>query len=287
MKLLYLLLLQVLVLSIFSCSKEESFERRRVSDEKNDPLLVKMTTQPAGFNYTMVTHLEYDNNRKLIRLNSVFEGEVDELHKTDESKYIRNSDGMIKQIISEQKLYDEDGKYLGKDSMTMNLFVNTLKQYEYGIISFVFASNEIQTDSIKYTYNEKGRISRVEVYSKPDNTADYVPSQLTNYTYDENENIIKMIIEFTENVQDPPQVLNLKYNTNPSPMNMGDEALLQGFLVPFALFSPNCLIELTDLTERDNTWNITYEYNDLNKPTKGIFSNPVTNEVLNYTYFYQ
>src|SRR5690606_26625673 len=121
----------------------------------NDPLLVKMTTQPAGFNYTMVTHLEYDNNRKLIRLNSVFEGEVDELHKTDESKYIRNSDGMIKQIISEQKLYDEDGKYLGKDSMTMNLFVNTLKQYEYGIISFVFASNEIQTDSIKYTYNEK------------------------------------------------------------------------------------------------------------------------------------
>ncbi len=58
--------LLVLLTGIFvfiSCSKEESFEKKRADIDDKGPLLVKVTMQPAGATYTGVITLAYDNHK--------------------------------------------------------------------------------------------------------------------------------------------------------------------------------------------------------------------------------
>lgn len=278
-------MLALMVLAL-SCSKEESFEKKKSDTDKEGPLLVKVTMQYAGASYMGVVTLAYDNNRKLINIKNKIEGEVDEPFIEQESVYYRNSKGLIERLVAIENIYDEDRNLLLKDSVVLDLHLTGSGQYLYGIRTSLNTSGAKVKDSIIYTYNSKGRIAQVKVLRKNPNSNEYVDEQVTVYTYDGKDNITIMTIQFAVNGQDPPQVINFEYNNKLSPMNFGDEAFLNGFIMD-GLNSPHCLTGISDLTEPDNSWNMSYEYNDLNKPVKGVYNNPVTREKINYSYFYQ
>lgn len=277
-------LLALMVLAL-SCSKEESVERKKETGN-NGSLLVKVTMQSPGTNYTIVTTLEYDDNKKLIKTKQSIDGKVNAAYGIEEDIFHRDNNGMIKQIIAEVKIYDDEDAFQGKYTQTMNLFLSSADRYKYGIRTLTMDTDDPITDSIAYTYNDKGRIVLVNIFRKDIGSSTYERDQVTGYNYDAKGNLSTMAIQFDVNDQDPPQVLNFEYNDKFSPMNFGDEALLNGFIME-GLSSPYCLTGVSDLTEPDNTWTISYEYNELNKPVKGVYKNPVTDEKINYSYFYE
>ena len=280
--------LLVLLTGIFvfiSCSKEESFEKKRADIDDKGPLLVKVTMQPAGATYTGVITLAYDNHKKLLNIKSKLEGEADESYIEQEIVYYRNSKGVIERLVQIEDIYDEGGNLLLKESATLNLHFTGSGQYTHGIRTFSNTTGE--RDSIIYTYNNKQRIAQVKVLRKASNSNVYADEQVTGYTYDEKENISVMTIQFADyGVLNPPQTISFQYNDKLSPMNFGDEALLNGFIMD-GFNSPHCLTGVSDIAEPDHSWNMSYEYNDLNKPVKGVYNNPVTQEKMNYAYFYQ
>ncbi|HRP55778.1 hypothetical protein [Agriterribacter sp.] len=270
-----------------SCSKEESFEKKRADANDKGPLLVKMTMQYAGASYTGVTTLAYDNNKKLTGIKNKFEGEVNEPYIEEESVYYRNSKGVIERLVTIGHIYDEDGNFVQKDSVVLNLYYNGGAQYTHGIRTSLNIVNEPVKDSIVYTYNDKERIAQVKVLRKAPGSNGYADEQVTGYTYDEKGNVSTMTIRFADyGVLNPPQFINFQYNDKFSPIDFGNEALLNGFIMD-GLNSPHCLTGISDDTEPDNSWNMSYEYNDLNKPVKGVYSNPVTQEKISYSFFYQ
>ncbi len=280
-----LLVLLTGILFFISCSKEESFEKKRTDTNDKGPLLVKVTMQPDGATYTGVVTLLYDDHKKLLNIKSKLEGEVDEPYIEQEIVYHRNSEGVIEQLVQIEDIYDESGNLLLKESATLNLHVTGSGQYTYGIRTFSDSAGE--RDSIIYTYNNKGHIAQVKVLRKASNSNVYADEQVTGYTYDEKENISVMTIQFADyGVLNPPQAIGFQYNDKLSPMNFGDEALLNGFIMD-GLNSPHCLTGISDATEPDHSWYMSYEYNNLNRPVKGVYNNPVTQEKMNYAYFYQ
>lgn len=278
-------LLALMVLAL-SCSKEESFEKKKSDTDKEGPLLVKVTMQYVGVSYTSVVTLAYDNNRKLVNVKNKIEGQVDEPFMEQESVYYRNSKGAVERLVDIGNIYDEDRNLLLKDSVVLELHLTGNGQYLNGIRTSLNISGAKVKDSLIYTYNSKGRIAQVKILRKDLHSNEYADEQVTAYTYDEKGNITIMTILFAVNGQDPPQVINFAYNDKLSPMNFGDEAFLNGFVMD-GFNSPHCLTGITDLTEPDNSWNMSYEYNNLNKPVKGVYNNPVTQEKINYSYFYQ
>lgn len=275
------------VLFFTSCSKEASFEKKKANINDKGPLLVKVTMQPDGATYTGVITLTYDNNKKLVNIKSELEGEVDEPYIEQEIVYSRNSEGVIERLVQIEDIYDEDGNFMLKDSVALTLYLTGSGQYRHGIrISFNINNDQVR-DSIIYTYNDKERIAQVKVLRKLPGSNVYADEQVTGYTYDEKGNISVMMIQFADyGVLNPPQAISFQYNDKLSPMNFGNEALLNGFIMD-GLNSPHCLTGISDVTEPDHSWNMSYEYNDLNRPVKGVYNNPVTQEKMNYTYFYQ
>ncbi len=285
MKFFRLTPLLVLMVLALSCSKEESFEKKKSDTDKEGPLLVKVTMQSVGVSYTSVVTLAYDNNRKLVNVKNKIEGQVDEPFMEQESVYYRNGKGIIERLVDIGNIYDEDRNLLLRDSVVLDLYLTGIEQYLYGIRTSLNTSGAKVKDSIIYTYNSKGRIAQVKILRKNPYSNEYADEQITAYAYDDKDNITIMTIQFAVNGQDPPQVINFSYNDKLSPMNFGDEAFLNGFVMD-GFNSPHCLIGINDLTEPDNSWNMSYEYNDLNKPVKGVYNNPVTQEKINYSYFY-
>lgn len=275
------------ILFFISCSKEKSFEKRKADTDNPGPLLVKMTMQYAGASYTGVTTLSYDNNKKLASIKNRYEGEVNDPYIEEEYVYYRNSKAVVERLVTIGDIYDEDGNFMIRDSVVLNLHYTGGGRYTYGIRTSLNIANETIKDSIIYIYNDKERIAQVKVLRKAPGSSAYADEQVTAYTYDGKGNITTMAIRFADyGVLNPPQIINFQYNDKLSPADFGDEALLNGFVMD-GLNSPYCLTGINDDTEPDNSWDMSYEYNDLNKPAKGVYSNPVTQETISYSYFYQ
>ncbi|HTN05450.1 hypothetical protein [Agriterribacter sp.] len=281
-----LLILLTGALLVISCRKEESFEKKKAEDDNKGPLLVKTTMQSSGASYLVTVTFKYDAKKRLLNVKNDYEGTVNEPYAEQESSFIRNDKGMIKTITDIWNVYDEGNNLILRDSIALNLNFTAEGKYTYGIRTFLDTDNKKIRDSIAYEYNSKGRISRVKIFRKTGDNTEYKDFQNTGYTYDEKENITTMTVRFFENDPDPQQVINFQYNDKLAPMNFKDEALLNGFLMD-GLNTPHCLTGISDITEPDNTWNMSYEYNDFNKPAKGVYSNDVTQEKVNLTYFYQ
>ena len=177
-------LLTLMVLAL-SCSKEESFEKKKSDTDKEGPLLVKVTMQSVGVSYTSVVTLAYDNNRKLINIKNKVEGKVDEPFMEQESVYYRNSKGVIERLVDIGNIYDEDRNLLLKDSVVLELHLTGNGQYLYGIRTSLNISGAKVKDSIIYTYNSKGRIAQVKILRQDPNSNEYADEQITVYTYDE------------------------------------------------------------------------------------------------------
>jgi hypothetical protein len=279
--------LLVLLTGIFvfiSCSKEESFEKRNTDTDEKGPMLVKVTMQPVGATYTNVITLAYDNHKRLMNIKDKLEGEIDEPYVEEESVYYRNAAGMIERMVGILNVYDENNSLQERDSVALNLHFTAGGQYTYGLRTVSFSSNSV-TDSIAYSYNDKERIALVDIFRK-DAYSSYEREQTTRYNYDEKGNISTMTIMFADNGQDPPQVIAFEYNDKLSPMNFGDEALLNGFVLE-GVNSPHCLTSIHDVSEPDISWEMSYDYNDFNRPAKGVYNNTLTQEKINLTYFYQ
>lgn len=281
------LLLALLTGTLFfiSCSKEKSFEKRK-TDKNNGPLLIKVISQSTGVSYAAVTTFGYDSQKRLVNLKNVFEGDVNEPYIEQESRYYRNAKGLIERLVDVWDIYDEDGNFQSKDSIALNLHFTSGGEYTYAIRTFLQSPDDWTRDSIVYAYNDKGRIVLVNIFRMDANTNVYTGEQTTMYTHDEKGNIATMTIKFSDNGQDPPQIISFQYNDKLSPMNFGDEALLTGFALE-GLNSPHCLSGVSDPSEPDASWEMSYDYNDFNKPSKGVYSNTVTQEKINLTYFYQ
>ncbi|HRN57476.1 MAG TPA: hypothetical protein PLL71_13540, partial [Agriterribacter sp.] len=214
-----LLVLLTGILFFISCSKEESFEKKKADTDDKGPLLVKVTMEPVGASYIFVATLAYDNNKKLINIKNELEGEVDEPYIEEESAYYRNASGMIERMVGVMNVYDENGVLQERDSVVLNLHFTAGKQYTYGLRTVLFSSSSPVTDSIAYSYNDKGRIVLVNVFRKDAYGSGYEREQTTGYSYDEKGNISTMTISFADNGQDPPQVIGFQYNDRLSPMN--------------------------------------------------------------------
>ena len=272
-------------LFIISCSKEESFEKRK-SDNNNVPLLTKVISQSTDVSYSAVTTFGYDSEKKLVNVKNGFEGDVSEPYIEQESRYYRSGKGLIERVVDIWDIFDEDGNFQSKDSIVLSLHSTSGGQYTYGIRTFLHSPNDWTRDSIIYSYNDKGRMVLVNIFRMDFNTNVYRGEQTTMYTHDGKGNIATMTIKFSANGQDPPQVISFRYNDKLSPMNFGDEALLTGFAME-GLNSPHCLSGVSDPSEPDASWEMSYDYNDFNKPARGVYSNTVTQEKINLTYFYQ
>lgn len=282
-----LLILLTGMLFFISCSKEESFEKKKADDDNKGPLLVKTTMQPSGASYLVTVTFKYDDKKRLLNVKNDYEGIVNEPYSEQESSFIRNDKGMINTITDIWNIYDEDNNLLWRDSVALNLNFTPEGKYTYGIRIFLDTDNKKIRDSIAYEYNSKGRISQVKIFRKTGDNAEYKDFQNTGYAYDEKENITTMTIRFFENDPDPQQVLNFQYNDKISPMNFKDEALLNGLLMEGGN-TPHCLTGIRDLTAPENNCDISYdEYNKFEKPVKATYIYLSTQEKVNYTYFYQ
>lgn len=282
-----LLILLTGMLFFISCSKEESFEKKKADDDNKGPLLVKTTMQPSGASYLVTATFKYDDKKRLLNVKNDYEGIVNEPYSEQESSFIRNDKGMINTITDIWNVYDEDNNLLWRDSVALNLNFTPEGKYTYGIRVFLDTDNKKISDSIAYEYNSKGRISQVKIFRKTGDNAEYKDFQNTGYAYDEKENITTMTIRFFENDPDPQQVLNFQYNDKISPMNFKDEALLNGLLMEGGN-TPHCLTGIRDLTAPENNCDISYdEYNKFEKPVKATYIYLSTQEKVNYTYFYQ
>lgn len=282
-----LLILLTGMLFFISCSKEESFEKKKADDDNKGPLLVKTTMQPSGASYLVTATFKYDDKKRLLNVKSDYEGIANEPYSEQESSFIRNDKGMINTITDIWNIYDEDNNLLWRDSVALNLNFTPEGKYTYGIRIFLDTDNKKIRDSIAYEYNSKGRISQVKIFRKTGDNAEYKDFQNTGYAYDEKENITTMTIRFFENDPDPQQVLNFQYNDKISPMNFKDEALLNGLLMEGGN-TPHCLTGIRDLTAPENNCDISYdEYNKFEKPVKATYIYLSTQEKVNYTYFYQ
>lgn len=282
-----LLILLTGMLFFISCSKEESFEKKKADDDNKGPLLVKTTMQPSGASYLVTVTFKYDDKKRLLNVKNDYEGIVNEPYSEQESSFIRNDKGMINTITDIWNIYDEDNNLLWRDSVALNLNFTPEGKYTYGIRVFLDTDNKKISDSIAYEYNSKGRISQVKIFRKTGDNPEYKDFQNTGYAYDEKENITTMTIRFFENDPDPQQVLNFQYNDKISPMNFKDEALLNGLLMEGGN-TPHCLTGIRDLTAPENNCDISYdEYNKFEKPVKATYIYLSTQEKVNYTYFYQ
>ncbi|HRP30634.1 MAG TPA: hypothetical protein PKV73_02040 [Agriterribacter sp.] len=275
------------ILIFISCGKEESFEKKRAEVDHSGPLLVKVTEQSPGASYLKAATFTYDTHKRLQSMRNNIEGTINEPYAEQETSYFRNDKGMIKTVSNIQNVFDENKNLLLRDSIVLNLNFTAEGRYIYGIRTLFDTDNKKIRDSLVYDYNAKGRMAQVTVFRKIDDNGDYKDFQYTTYAYDEKENISTMTIKFAENGQDPPQVLTFLYNDKISPMNFEDEALLEGFIMQ-GLNSPNCIINVSDLTEPDNNWDIHYnEFHTSGKPLKATHTNISTREKINTTYFYQ
>lgn len=281
------LLLTVLsgILFFISCSKEKSFEKIK-ADTNNGPLLIKVISQSTDASYASVTTFGYDSRKRLINLKNEFEGAVNEPYIEQEYRYYRNAKGFIERMVDVWDIFDEAGNFLSRDSVVLSLHGTSDGKYVYGIRTFLHSPDDWTKDSIVYSYNDKGRIALINIFRMDSNSNAYTGEQTIMYTHDGKGNIATMTIKFSANGQDPPQVISFRYNDKLSPMNFGDEALLNGFALE-GLNSPYCLSGINDPSEPDASWEISYDYNDFNKPATGVYSNTVTQEKINLTYFYQ
>lgn len=275
-----------LMMLALSCSKEESFERRRAEDDPKGMLLVKVTQQSAGASYTGVNTLTYDENKKLIHIAGKIEGKMDGPYTVEDNIYFRNQRGDIDSILSIGTTYDRNGNIVQRDSTLIELHYTDNGQYIYGIMTFADDNHNVIKDSVVYTYDSKGRITQVKAMIKLNDNPVFHNFQVSTYAYDDKGNVSVMTVVFAENGQDPPQVLRFQYNDKLSPFDLGNEGKLFGFMTP-GLDSPNGLINILD-SEEDGSWDISYEeFNSANKPLKAVWTNLVTLEKINYTYYYQ
>lgn len=273
------------ILFFISCSKEKSFEKRK-ADTNAGPLLIKVISQSTDASYSAVTTFGYDSQKRLVNLKNEFEGAVNEPYIEQEYRYYRNAKGFIERMVDVWDIFDESGNFQSKDSVVLNLHGTSGGKYVYGIRTFLHSPDDWTKDSIVYSYNDKGRIALINIFRMDSNNNAYTGEQTTMYTHDGKGNIATMTIKFSANGQDPPQVISFRYNDKLSPMNFGDEALLNGFALE-GLNSPYCLSGINDPSEPDASWEISYDYNDFNKPATGVYSNTVTQEKINLIYFYQ
>ncbi len=278
------LLLALLTGSLFfiSCSKETSFERGS-SVLPQEGLLMKFTTRLTGANDSNTISFTYDAQKKVTSINSMHEGQTNNAYLDQDIIFYRNSRGLADRVVETDTTFDNDGIPQFVDVISYEMHSGTDDKYVYSIKAFSDGLGQPIRDSVTYSYSGD-KIALVNVFRK--DSSGYFETQRTSYDYDAKGNIITMSIQFADfyHVLEPPQLISLQYNDKLSPVDIGNDGLYGGLLLP-GMNSPNCIVSLKDPSfPQSLTWS--YEYNSWDKPEKAVFTDLVTLERADIYYYY-
>ncbi|MBX3253175.1 MAG: hypothetical protein KF862_03450 [Chitinophagaceae bacterium] len=282
MKSLLIMLLGTLLL--FSCSKEGSFER-----DTDDPvvpeggLLTKTITKEDGSTDSIVTTFFYDSEKRIRKINTLHVS-TDDLNIEAEYRYYRNSSGLVERYVEFARFLD-NGVPLYEDSV-IGIVHNNGTQYTYSIFKGLNLSGDPFSDSAVYAYNNKGQLSDYKLYDIDYDNREFV-SHHTTYSYDAKDNISIIRMEFKDDSQsnDPPQIISLQYDDKVSAMNFGSDMLLTGFY-SLGLCNPSNETRYEDPSQSSSI-NMSYEYNNINKPVKSIQTDVSGGRKATMNYYYQ
>ncbi|MGN6491978.1 MAG: hypothetical protein ACTHLE_08290 [Agriterribacter sp.] len=282
MRLLFITLAASLLL--FSCSKEGSFERP--TDEPPVPegqLLTKVVLKAEGASDSTITTFSYDNNKKLRKISSLPVGITNDLYLETESRYYRNSAGMVERYVEFYRLWDS-GTPLGVDSVVAIIY-NNGTQYTKAIIAGQDLGGDPYKDSALYSYNDKGQISEFKKFSTDYSNVEFLEDHST-FTYDAKGNISVMRLEYQDDSQsnNPAQIVSFQYDDKIGAINLGPDALLTGIFT--AVFSGSSNPVKVDDSENGTT-TVAYEYNSNNQPVKSIQTDLSSGDKSTTTYYYQ
>lgn len=281
----------IVILAVFigSCGKEVSVEKKVTqppvdsSGNGDGTLLVREVIYNEGSSDSSINILSYDDQKRLISVTNCLEGFGNASYAEGDEIYTRNSAGMIEKIVDFARFY-ENGSLQSKDTVTCVLH-NDGSKYTYGIRTSRKSSGEIVNDSLLYTYNNNGQINMFQSL-RPDVSGIYFETQRTTYVYDNKGNITTMTIRFVDNGNDPPQVISLTYDDKVAALNIGSEALLNGFGT--GLGSPSNIIKVEDLSaDAPQLTTYSYTYNSYNKPVAAVMTDQIENKKANIVYYYK
>lgn len=286
---LYWLLFAVVLFS--ACSKEKSFEQKIANpvDTTGNPsggLLVKMVGKPEGKTDSTIVTFGYNTAGKITNMFSTTVGLIDEEYNESEVKYYRNNSGMINRYVHIEKVR-KNSTVLYSDSIVHTLHLNA-GHYIYTIREVPDEPGKPILDSIVYSYDNKDRFSSVVIWRKDkDNGNQLFKFQETVYTYDGKNNIAMMSITFKDDIDtnDPPQIIKLTYGDKSSPINLGVDGQLDGFIT-HGFSSPNNLL-LLDNPDFPQKTSYSYEFNAASKPVKAVETDLLTREKININYYYK
>ncbi|MFT3748134.1 MAG: hypothetical protein QM768_07445 [Agriterribacter sp.] len=275
-----------------SCSKEKSFEQKvqNPADTTGIPangLLVKTVTKKDGASDSTVCVFTYDANKKIKNIFNTSVNVIDEQYGESETRYYRNSTGMIERYVRVEKVrYNNTIPY--DDSVVYKLNYNG-PHYTYAIREVPNLPDPPVKDSIVYSYDSKDRIATVVVWRHDENNGNALfEMQKTAYTYDDKNNITKMSITFKDdiNTNDSPQILSFTYGDKFSALDLGtDGGALEGF-TSYGFSSPNNLLRM-DNPDVPQKFSYDYEFNAKSKPVKAVETDLLTNEKVTIFYYYQ
>ncbi|MBN8788829.1 MAG: hypothetical protein J0I84_17220 [Terrimonas sp.] len=282
----------ILFFVVCSCSKEKSFEQKvqNPGDSTGTPatgLLVRAVGKRGGAQDSTIYTFTYDSNKKIKTIFTTTVGLVDEQYSESETRYYRNSSGMLDRYVrAESVRFNNRVDY--DDSIVYKL--------HYNGTHYIYSTREIPNfpdppvkDSIVYSYDNKDRISTVVVWRKDElNGNQLFELQKTVYTYDTKNNIAEMSITFKDHIDtdDPPQVLTFTYGNKFSALDLGiDGGALEGF-ISYGFSSPSNLLGMDnpDIPQRIS---YSYEFDNNSKPVKAVETDLLTNEKINISYYYQ
>ncbi|MCC6286661.1 MAG: hypothetical protein IT249_02140 [Chitinophagaceae bacterium] len=274
-----------------ACSKEKSIEQKVQNPDDSTGnlakgLLVRVVGKKDGASDSAIYTLSYDSDKRVKNMFTTSVGVIDEQYGESEMRYYRNSSGMIDRYVRVEKVrYNNTVQY--DDSIVYKLYYNGT-HYTYAIRVVPDLPDTPITDSIVYSYDGNDRISTVVIWRHDDdNDNKLFEFQKTVYAYDGNGNIKSMSITFKDDVNsnDPAQVLNFTYGDKSSPLNLGVDGSLEGF-VSYGFSCPNNLLtmENPDVPEKVS---YAYEYGGGTKPVKAVETDLLTNKKTNISYYYQ
>lgn len=281
-------IIPILMIPLFiSCGKERSFEQRDQTpdDTTGTPgntsgLLIRMVTKYNNNQDSSVSSLQYDSEKRLIRLSQTSPDDNHQYIIDQSYRYYRNASGLVERYV-EYMTAKINNNIMYEDSVVYHIHLNGDK-YDYALRDVPDIPNPPIKDSIIYGYDANGRINTVHIIRFDGNTwAEY---QKALYTYDANGNITQVALTF-EDQSDPPQVIKIQYSDKSTAANFGNEMLFDG-LFPPGFCGPNS-IQSFENPEGPDKFTFSYEYNSSGKPVKGTQNDIINGGSAEIYYYYQ
>lgn len=263
-----------LIVGLSACTKEKSIE-----GGVRETLLVK-TVAKLGTD-SLVNAYGYDGNDRLTTYSTNIHVQGNVLLSL--AIFKRSDDGIVQKATLASNQSSDTSVY------TVN-YSTADARYTSAIATHIISGQPVK-DSIAFTYDAAGNITQKEEFFDAGFSAGYVEGFKTTYTYDGDGNVIKATeykFDVTTATYNQYSETTYEYDTKVNPLKLSIEAYL---LDRPDMASVNNVTKTTTTSTSDpsldETINITYTYNNDNKPdTASILYNSISVPFTS-TYYYQ